>query len=315
MRIAVRKMKKLARGALAAGIGGIALAAAQASQPPVPQADAAESIIVTGTKPTPEEARRRAVEFVRGSGVATSQRPVARWDDPVCPSVLGLQSTYAEMVETRLRSVAKEAGIGVAREPCRPNIVVSFASDANAVVRRVATRAPRRLEEVPAGARAALLDSAAPVRWWYSTDVRSRDGQPARAAPPPWTAGNAEGGGSMLPASMPSLQHYESTIISTQSARVLRAATVVIDVERVEGMSLDAIASYAALVAFAEIRASDFSPSGSILGLFEGESRLRELTEWDMAFLSALYRLPLDRTGRRHRGILVRELVAAETGE
>lgn len=302
------------RAALTAALGGLALAAAQASQPSVPQADPAESIIVTGTRSTPEETRRRAVEFVRGAGVATSQRSVARWEDPVCPRALGLQPTYAGMVEEKLRTIAEAAGIGVAREPCRPNILVSFVADAGATVRAVAARAPRQLEEVPSEARAALLAGPAPVRWWYSTDTRSRDGLPARAAPPPWTAGNAEGGGSMLPAHMPTLQHYESSIVSTQAARVLTAATVVVDVGRVEGMPLDAVAAYAALVAFAEIRTDDFSPAGSILGLFDAESRLRAPTEWDMAFLRALYRLPLDRTGRRHRGMLVRELVAAETG-
>jgi hypothetical protein len=310
MRIADPDVRYPVRAALAAAFGGIALAAAQASQP----SDPAETIIVTGTKSTPEETRRRAVEFVRGAGVATAQRPVARWEDPVCPRVLGLQTPYAGMVEARLRTIAEETRIDVAREPCRTNIVVSFVADAGAVARAVAARAPRRLEEVPSGARAALLDGTAPVRWWYSTDTRGRDGMPARSAPPPWTEGNAEGGGSMIPAGIPILQQYDSSIVSTQAARVLTAATVVVDVNRVEGMPLDAVASYAALVAFAEIRASDFSPSGSILGLFEAESRLRALTEWDMAFLSALYRLPLDRTGRRHRGILVRELVATETG-
>jgi hypothetical protein len=144
--------------------------------------------------------------------------------------------------------------------------------------------------------------------------MRSRDGMAARSAPPPWTEGNAEGGGSMIPNGLPTLQQYGSSIVSTQAARVLTSATVLVDVDRVEGMPLDSVASYAALVAFAEIRATDFAPSGSILGLFEAESDLRELTELDMAFLSALYRLPLDRNGRRHRGILVRALVAAETG-
>lgn len=311
MRIAVHKARGLGR-LVAAGLGAFALAA-QASQPSAPQVDHEEPIVVTGTQLTPDEARRRAVEFVRGAGVATSQRPVARWEDPVCPRVLGLQAPYAEMVETRLRTIAEEARIDVAREPCRPNIVVNFAPDAGAVVRAVAARAPRRLEEVPNGARAALLDGPAPVRWWYSTDTRSRDGMAARDTPLP-AVGNTSNGAPIIPTGIPTLQHYGSSIVSTQAARVLIAATVVIDVARVEGMPLDAVASYAALVAFAEIRASDFSPSGSILGLFEADSRLRGMTEWDMAFLSALYRLPLDRTGRRHRGILVHELVAAERG-
>jgi hypothetical protein len=47
--------------------------------------------------------------------------------------------------------------------------------------------------------------------------------------------------------------------------------------------------------------------------LFGSETPPRELTGQDKAFLLALYRLPLDRQALRHRGLLVREMVAAQT--
>ena len=81
----------------------------------------------------------------------------------------------------------------------------------------------------------------------------------------------------------------------------------------VEGQPLTAVADYAAFVAFAEIRPNDPSPAGSILAMFDAGGR-PEFTDWDRAFLAALYRIPLDRMGRRHRGLLVRELVQAAGG-
>ena len=91
---------------------------------------------------------------------------------------------------------------------------------------------------------------------------------------------------------------------------MLRSATVVVDVTRTDGLPLAAVASYAAMVAFAELRPGA-APPGSVLGLFAGAPVERDPTAWDLAFLRALYRLPLDRTARRQRGLLVSDLVTA----
>src|SRR5688572_7676570 len=131
----------MARAALAAGLG-ITLAAAVA--PPAPAPPAEESIVVTGTPLTREEIRRRAVEFVRGSGVASGNTPAARWSDPVCPRVLGLTADQAYAVEARIRAIADATGIKAARAPCESNIAISFTPDAAAVVREVERRSPRR---------------------------------------------------------------------------------------------------------------------------------------------------------------------------
>lgn len=310
MRRTVPSAKEMKRAAFAAGLGGIALATAQASVPePVPPG----TIVVTGTKMSREEAHDRAVEFVRGTGVATGRQSVARWVDPVCPRVIGLADNHAKVVEAKLRAIAEDAQIKVARAPCKANIAVSFTPDAGAVMRTIAAKSPRRLAEVPTGARDALVEGAAPVRWWYSSDTRSRHGMRGRNNPAPFAQGDgdshAQGGGSMLPAGIPGIQHYDSSMISTQAVRVLTSATVVVDVSRIEQLPLDAVAAYAAFVAFAEVRAGDELPTGSILGLFAASSATREMSEWDLAFLRALYRLPLDREAPYHRGFLVRELV------
>ena len=67
-------------------------------------------------------------------------------------------------------------------------------------------------------------------------------------------------------------------------------------------------AAYAAMVAFAEMDASA-PPPDSILGLFQPSSVESSLTDWDMAFLKSLYRMPLDRRSRIQRGHLVEALL------
>jgi hypothetical protein len=305
-------LRTIGRIACAVALGWVPVAGTQASQTR-PPADADDAIVVTGTQLTPEEARRQAVDFVRATGVAPGMQQAARWADPVCPRVLGLQGEYARIVETRMRRIAEEAGVAVARQPCDTNIAVSFVGDAGAMVRRIAQRSPRRLAEVPVTDRDTLIEGVAPIRWWYSTDLTTRDGMAARAVPNGFTGGEgAEGGGSMLPANVPITLQYNSSIISTQGVRVLTTATVIVDVDAVEGMTLDAVTDYVAMVAFAEIRARVPAPAGSVLALFEPEAPTAGLTDRDRTFLSALYRLPLDRRAHSQRGFLVRELTEGE---
>jgi hypothetical protein len=112
-----------------------------------------------------------------------------------------------------------------------------------------------------------------------------------------------------------SLSQYNSSLISTQGARAIIDANVVIDLDRVEGQSLQAVAAYAAFVAFSEVHPREPAPEGSILGMFGPTPGARGLTDWDMAFLRALYQLPLDRQARRHRGLLVRDMVNYQMAE
>ena len=110
-----------------------------------------------------------------------------------------------------------------------------------------------------------------------------------------------------------SLTEYNSSIISALGGRAIIDANVVVDLDRVEGRALQAVAAYAAFVAFSEVRPSEPPPTGSILGMFGTEQGARGLSDWDMAFLRALYALPLDRPARRHRGMLVRDMVNFQT--
>jgi hypothetical protein len=61
------------------------------------------------------------------------------------------------------------------------------------------------------------------------------------------------------------------------------------------------------------VRTSDPPPVGSILGMFGAEPRASALTDWDLTFLRAVYQMPLDRSARRHRGMLVRDMVDFQT--
>lgn len=265
-----------------------------------------EEIVVTGTVLSPAEARRQATEFVDRVGVASGQTPAARWIDPVCPRVFGLDGTRAAQVERRLRAQAAAVGARLATSGCAPNLAVIFTADSGSMVKKIVRRSTTTLSEVEPAGRRELIDGKAPVRWWYDTEARGKDGQ--RDIAMPFAAGLEEGG--VLPGgSGGTFFQYRSSMVSTLSVRAIRSATIVVDVEQATGVPLAAVGDFAALVGLAEVRRPAAAVPGSILALFEAEQPVRGMTDRDLAFLRGLYAMPLDRLARQHRRMLVERMV------
>ena len=287
---------------LAGALLASGLSAAQAQEAAAPG-----TIDVMGRKA--EEVRQEAKDFIRRTGVA--DRPVARWVDPVCPQIIGVSAEIARMVDARIREIAKDAKIRLARRPCDGNLIVSFVSDASFIVREIAEKSPSQLTEVSSEARALLVGGESPVRWWHTSHDRTADGMGdiGNDAPPAVFARQEQPGGSPLGGNV--YQQYRSSFLSTQMVRALRSATIIVDVNKATGMPLESVAAFAALVGLAEIEINEETPPNSILSLFAPEGP-RDLTVLDTNFLRTLYRLPLDRTAIAHRGLLVRGLVNAE---
>jgi hypothetical protein len=273
------------------------------------------TIVVKGTPLDPEQARQRAVDFVKSTGVANGQKQVARWVVPVCIKVIGLPAPHHANVIELMLGVAREAKIPVAKPNCEPNVTVNFVADAGEVVRHIYARKPARLNETSPTEREQLLYGSAPVRWWYATEMMDRDGVRANSMTAPWMASGDGVQPFALPEGMATTQQYNSgSHVRTPTVRSLYGATVIVDVTKATGTRLNAIAAYAAMVAFAEMDA-DVPPPDSILGLFEPSSVESSLTDWDMAFLKSLYRMPLDRRSRIQRGHLVEALLDERISE
>ena len=276
------------------------------------QQKANDTIIVRGTRIDPGQARERAVDFVKRTGVANGQQQVARWIIPICVKVFGLTTPQAVRIEDAMLDIAYEANMPVAGPGCQPNVTVTFAPDAGEVVRHIYAKKPQQLREVSQSEREQLLNGEAPVRWWYATEMMDREGMRSNNISAPWlTAGEGTGAPVSLPTvdGVTTTQQYNSgSNVRTPTVRSLFGATVVVDAGKAGNTPVDAIAAYSAMVAFAEMNASA-PPPDSILGLFQPSSVETSLTDWDMAFLKSLYRMPLDRRSRIQRGHLVEALL------
>lgn len=273
-------------------------------------------ITVDGRRTTKAEIRREAEEFVRSTGIATSNKAAARWVDAICPTVKGVSAANANIIVTKIEDVARTAGARVARQPCKPNIIVAFAADGSKLMRDIA-RDRRKIGGVPIRERQSLVETPVPLRWWYATDTRGRHGTSRTTGQLPWAGsddGGAQQGGGSPTNDISTITQNNSSIVSTQVNRVLTNATVIVDATLAKGQSLDAIAAHVAMVALAEIERGA-RPDGSILSLFAMPSPgLDDLSKGDLAVLKSLYGIALDRAGWQQKGRLVDGMIEARTG-
>lgn len=298
-------------------VAGSASASAQAD-PAVNQPKRQREIHVIGPSSSPAELRKQANDFVRRTGVANGSDPVARWIEPVCPKVVGIKPEYAQIVETRMREIAELSGIKLGKPDCQANIAVTFTTDSRGLMRQIYKKAPSRLTELSPAERERLLTDDAPIRWWYNSRSQGADGMRVANSDSLLVSADATdgrtfsagtGGESAIGNGTQTVQAYRSSIIGTLAVRALFKATVVIDVNLAQGRSLDAVAAYAAMVAYAETTPTDQPIPNSILGLFDAGNVYSDPTDWDIALLRTLYSMPHDRAGWKQRRLLVGAII------
>ena len=285
------------------------------------------AIIVEGTPKTDAEIRTEAQAFVRAVAAApNSSDQLARWNQPICVKVIGALDAEEAPILQRIREVASDAGIRIAkRKGCDPNILVAFTSDPSGVVREVFARQPHRARSLPVAERSDLVDGAYPVRWWYDLKLEGRYGEaPVGDNPALLNALDTNPGSGSTGRFAQSenqagnVSDYSSSLIGSKSRQSIVAATIVIDVNRVRKMSHDALASYVAMVALAPLKLPPRPvATPTITSLFTAASDVRaeDLTEWDRAYLAALYKVPANRSSNVQRSSMTAKIARSMRGE
>ena len=225
--------------------------------------------------PTPAASEDVSGEF---SGAARNM-PLARFQDPVCPGIIGLERDFAEMVVYRIRENAKALGLRLADpDSCRVNILVSVLQDGQAYVRDLDHTRPYLFEELSQDQRSALFDAPGKVRSWNRVVVRTRDGLHV----------DRRENLADLPQTTMEAAH---SLIYVPTRRDIIASTVLIDRDAVTNQSVVQLADYATMRALAGHNADSLvKPRGTILSLFDaGGEAPAEMTPADRAFLEALY--------------------------
>lgn len=237
-----------------------------------------EEVIVKARPDAPEhEVRQQAQALSRMEDLRTE--PLARFQDKVCPGILGLPLDAATLMVDRIRYDAERVGLELANdEKCVPNILIAFVRNGQAELQELKRKRGYLFSAISVEELRELTHDAGPVHAWSSTVVKTRDGVAFQ--------GREEGG------SIPTAQvSMSDSRIFLANRRDISYSIVAIDIAAINGMSVVQIADYAAMRALARTRpAKSNAPADTILSLFDGPGpHPFEWTNFDLAYMRSLY--------------------------
>lgn len=212
---------------------------------------------------------------------AQRDEPLPRFEDPVCPGVVGLKVEAAESMVGRIRAHAEELGLRLAgEEGCEPNVIVAFLPDGQGFLNRMHRERGHMFDSLGTQERRDLLAHPGPVHVLTQIRTRSRDGMPVPR----------RGNLTDIPKTEMWMAHSR---IYTATRQNITSVLVLISPEAISGMGVGQLADYVTMRALAVEHPGLRAAAGtSILNLFdapEGEQPAG-LTPSALAILSSLYR-------------------------
>jgi hypothetical protein len=299
-------------GAIAALVSmGLSLisAPARAADPTSPAADALPAVIVRAPAP------KRVHQLVQQFGEAFSGDRLSRWARPVCPLVLGLERDHAFYIEQRIDTIAKAAGVPVESGKCEPNLVVVVSEHATALRQSIARRGRGMLNSGSrwpidkVQLRAFAMDDDAPAHVFYLNGESATFGGSALDVAGSSTLADVNGALSNFLFGPPVVSGFAPSRLIPKADDALQRVFVIIDGERVVGLTLQQIAAYVSMVALAEIRIDPpLQNVDTITAMFAdktaGKTPADDLTFWDRAYIGALYNSPSQTSLASQRSIM-----------
>lgn len=264
------------------------LVGAQDPQTPPPPADPTVTdlgeVVVSSRR-----ASELAATFVETVGAPATARRLARWPDSICVSVANLTAAPAQYLIDRVSQIGEDLGLRVGEPGCTANVVIVAAADASAVAAGMVEEYPRAFRPGGSGMTRSLSvledfkTTERPVRWWHvSVPTDSETG--ARAVRVP----NEDA---------PVINISRASRLRTDIRDDLNKVFIVIDVDLLGGTTITQLADYVAMVALAQVDAR--SPTAglpTVLNVFDAPTTTPGLTDWDLAYLQALYRAEPNRS-------------------
>jgi hypothetical protein len=206
-----------------------------------------------------------------------------RFSQPLCIEVAGLDPAQARVVADRIRATSFEVGLGEARAGCRTNAVVIVVSD------------PKRMFKTLLSKRLDLV-GVLPFRDVHSRTIKN---ELREKRPVVWWSVlipvNAEGA-TFNDLGLVVTQNTAASRTVSATSRPKTLSVVMYDADQLGGATLQQIADHAALhILGMPRRQTDFGRVAlpTMLSLFAGGPDLapQELTDFDRAYLQAIYRL------------------------
>jgi len=208
-----------------------------------------------------------------------TDEPLARFEDPICPGIVGLKVEAAETMVDRIRENVREFGRRLAPAGnCEPNLVVAIVPSGQDFVQELRRSNGWVLVELSSEERDRLVAETGPARALLRVRARTRDGLPI-----PRRENLTD-----LPQADMWMAHSK---IYTPTRNDIMSALVLFDRDAVRGLTIAQLADYATFRALTRaLPQTEAAQAASIFGLFGGGAeRPAGLTAFDKAYLGELY--------------------------
>jgi hypothetical protein len=261
------------------------------------------SICAIGAQAAPVEAQQailkeRVQTFVRAITRNTGfsdDESLVRWNTPICFLAAGWGADDRSSALTRLSQISAAAGAPLAGKACTPNFVVVFTADPDQVINAWYAKNKQLFGNASPLQIRHFLDStrSRPVRTWRNIDI-------GRVAT------------TRFGHFVPSNSHANPSPFAGNSPLGFLSVFEIIDAGRAAGIDLRELTDYVAMMGLSNIDIDvDVGEAPSILQLFSPRSVAPGLSNWDAAFLTALYQT--DQSSRSQRFEIAHRVAEAVT--
>ena len=260
-----------------------------------------------------ETLQRRVRDFVTQITPGSPDTSLELWRRPICPSVAGLTAEQGEVVLARVSEIARKAGAPLAPEHCEANLVIVVTPEPAKFIESWRSQSRGNIfgDAAPMTVRH-FIESTRPVRVWYNDLIGDQDGADVPALRTPGVAGVT--GEPFEP--VHTNDHAEDTIIHLNGVKNLIFVMVIVDAQGIRHRSVGQVADYVSMVGLTRLDTGVHDPDApTILNLFahaDGQGVPAGLTEWDEAFLHALYHT--SQSSRMQRSAIAQSVVDEVSG-
>lgn len=264
--------------------GALALYPQQTTPSPPTEVD---DVVVTGRR-----LDQQIQSFLDDVSVPDRNLRVARFQRNICVGAVNMRAETAQYIVDRVSEIGLDIGLDAGEPGCSSNILIIASNDGAAFAKKMVDARPRIFQPGGLGmvrSRAALSrfqSTDAGIRWWHvAIPVDNHTG--SRAV--------------RLPSEDAPITTGANSLLRTEIRNDINRVIVIVDFTKLQGMNARQIADYAAMVAFSQVDLdADFSGYDSILSLMS-DRQFAGITDWDMAYLRALYSAELNQVSKNRQ--------------
>ncbi len=220
---------------------------------------------------------------------------LARFNTPICPQALGMRASYRLAIEKRIRENVRKIGLKTAKPGCRGNLIAIVSEEPPDLIAYFNRKVPGLFDALRKAERADLEQSQGPVWAWQAVTTTDSHGLPPRIDNK-WDA--------------------KATRIGANTRQTFLASFVILDVDEIDGLTLQQLADFITIRSLAKVRESAATRHDrpTILTLFsdkaEGRTPAPELAAADLSMLRALYATPAALSAKEQRRAMISRMIS-----